>query len=485
MSNKITCECGSSINKYNISVHKLSKVHSSFIKSNNYDNKCVNCSMEIDNDEYIYCISCYKSLADNNKVCNYPTCITQATYNIKGSKFGKFCVKHKEPDMINIKSKVCSFEGCNTQPSYNIKGETIPKFCTIHKQEGMINVKDRSCEFENCLTIPIYNFKNEPKAKFCSIHKQEGMVNVKDTKCKYPDCDKIPNYNYKGEKKGIYCFAHKKENMEDIKNIFCNSEDCNTIASFNFQKEKLPKFCTIHKLEGMINIKCNKCLFDGCIKQPTFNFKDEKKGNYCSIHKKPEMIDVVNKRCKSEFCHTAGKLKFKGYCAYCFFHLFPDEKSSKNYKTKELTVLNYIKEEFPLIDIVSDKKIADGCSRRRPDIFIHLGYQVVIIEVDENQHNDYDTTCENKRIMELSKDVNHIPIVFIRFNPDDYIDNSNTKIKSCFSISRTGLCSINKNNEKEWNRRLSILKKTLEFHLKEENKSDKTITIISLFYDEI
>jgi hypothetical protein len=485
MSNKITCECGSSINKYNISVHKLSKVHSSFIKSNNYDNKCVNCSMEIDNDEYIYCISCYKSLADNNKVCNYSTCITQATYNIKGSKFGKFCVKHKEPDMINIKSKVCSFEGCNTQPSYNIKGETIPKFCTIHKQEGMINVKDRSCEFENCLTIPIYNFKNETKAKFCSIHKQEGMVNVKDTKCKYQDCNKIPNYNFKGEKRGIYCFAHKEDNMEDIKNIFCNSEDCNTIASFNFQKEKLPKFCTIHKLEGLINIKCNKCLFDGCIKQPTFNFKDEKKGNYCSTHKKPEMIDVVNKRCKSEFCHTAGKLKFKGYCAYCFFHLFPDEKSSKNYKTKELTVLNYIKEEFPLIDIVSDKKIADGCSRRRPDIFIHLGYQVVIIEVDENQHNDYDTTCENKRIMELSKDVNHIPIVFIRFNPDDYIDNSNTKIKSCFAISRTGLCSINKKNEKEWNRRLSILKKTLEFHLKEENKSDKTITIISLFYDEI
>ncbi len=523
MSNKITCECGSSINKYNISVHKLSKVHSSFIKSNNYDNKCVNCSMEIDNNEYIYCISCYKSLADNNKLCNYSTCITQATYNIKGSKFGKFCVKHKEPDMVNIKSKVCSFEGCNTQPSYNIKGETTAKFCTIHKQEGMINVKDRSCEFENCLTIPIYNFKNESKAKFCSIHKQEGMVNVKDAKCKYPDCDKIPNYNFKGEKRGIYCFTHKEENMEDVVCIFCAFKDCNVRASFNYEKEKLGKFCIKHKLEGMINVKSKKCSFDGCLKQPTFNFKNEKEAIYCSTHKKPEMFDVLNKkcyeegcditphfnfknekkgiycckhkqpdmiditskRCKSEFCNTIANKKYKGYCSYCFFHLFPDEKSSKNYKTKELTVLNYIKEEFPLIDIVSDKKIADGCSRRRPDIFIHLGYQIVIIEVDENQHNDYDTTCENKRIMELSKDVNHIPIVFIRFNPDDYIDSSDTKIKSCFAISRTELCSVNKKNEKEWNRRLSILKKTLEFHLKEENKSDKTITIISLFYDEI
>lgn len=51
--------------------------------------------------------------------------------------------------------------------------------------------------------------------------------------------------------------------------------------------------------------------------------------------------------------------------------------------------------------------------------------------------------------MELSRDVNHIPIVFIRFNPDDYIDSSDTKIKSCFAISKTGLCSVNKNNQKK------------------------------------
>jgi len=197
------------------------------------------------------------------------------------------------------------------------------------------------------------------------------------------------------------------------------------------------------------------------------------------------MIDITNKRCNSEFCDTVSNKKYKGYCAYCFFHLFPDEKCSKNYKTKELMVYNYIKENFSDIDMINDKKIMDGCSKRRPDIFIHLGYQVIIIEIDENQHIDYDNTCENKRIMELSKDVNHIPIVFIRFNPDQYIDINNNKIKSCFSISKTCLCSVNKNNIKEWNNRLAILKKTIEFNLKEENKSEKTITTISLFYDEI
>ena len=67
-----------------------------------------------------------------------------------------------------------------------------------------------------------------------------------------------------------------------------------------------------------------------------------------------------------------------------------------------------------------DKKIQDGCSTRRPDLFLDLGYQIIIIEIDENQHIDYDCSCENKRIMELSQDVGHRPIVFIRFNPDDY-----------------------------------------------------------------
>ena len=32
---------------------------------------------------------------------------------------------------------------------------------------------------------------------------------------------------------------------------------------------------------------------------------------------------------------------------------------------------------------ISDKKIYDGCYKRRPDLLLDLGYQVIIIEVDE------------------------------------------------------------------------------------------------------
>ena len=34
-----------------------------------------------------------------------------------------------------------------------------------------------------------------------------------------------------------------------------------------------------------------------------------------------------------------------------------------------------------------------------------------------------DCSCENKRIMEISQDLGHRPIVFIRFNPDEYNKN--------------------------------------------------------------
>ena len=58
---------------------------------------------------------------------------------------------------------------------------------------------------------------------------------------------------------------------------------------------------------------------------------------------------------------------------------------------------------------ISDK-IINGCSKRRPDLVLDLLYQIVII--DENQHIDYDCSCENKRIMELSQDIAHRPIIY-------------------------------------------------------------------------
>jgi hypothetical protein len=121
-------------------------------------------------------------------------------------------------------------------------------------------------------------------------------------------------------------------------------------------------------------------------------------------------------------CKTCGDIqvnnnKYDGYCVRCFIYQFPDKPVVCNYKTKEIGVTEFIKEHFSNYNLIFDKRIDGGSSLRRPDILINLENQVLIIEIDENQHKKYDCGCDNRRLMELSLDVNHKSIVFIRFNP--------------------------------------------------------------------
>ncbi len=195
------------------------------------------------------------------------------------------------------------------------------------------------------------------------------------------------------------------------------------------------------------------------------------------------MVNVTGKRCLTHLCDTYVSNKYEGYCFFCYIHMFPDRPITRNYKTKELAVVEHIKSQFPDLTLIHDKRILDGCSRRRPDLLIDLGYQVIIVEIDENQHIDYDSSCENKRIMEISQDLYHRPIIFIRFNPDDYITIDN-KITSCWEINLLGLCTVKKSKKKEWNERLNSLSTQIKFWIQPENKIQKTLEVIHLFYDE-
>lgn len=175
--------------------------------------------------------------------------------------------------------------------------------------------------------------------------------------------------------------------------------------------------------------------------------------------------------------------KYDNHCLRCFIYLFPDQPVTRNYKTKETATAQFITNNFPNFTWNLDKRVEDGCSKRRPDLLCDLGYQVIIVEVDENQHTAYDCSCENKRIMQISQDVGHRPIIFIRFNPDDYINSNGEKITSCWSITpKTGILKIKNNKNDEWLKRLDMLKETIEYWSNPENKTEKTLEVIQLFY---
>lgn len=319
--------------------------------------------------------------------------------------------------------------------------------------------------------------------------------------------------NCKDCKGGSICKHNKQKNIciECGPNYFCIHKkrkelcaDCKGISICEHKKQRSKcKDCEGSCICEHYKIKyyCKEC--DGriyCIHEKEKRFCKECDGSgYCihDIQKKScklcnkNIICIHNKRklfckecngkrlCKSSWCSTTASKKYEKYCLYCFIHLFPDKEISRNYKTKEKSVVDYIKKEFPDLTWIIDKKVIDGCSKRRPDLLVDLGYQIIIIEVDENQHINYDTTCENKRLMELSQDNGFRPIIFIRFNPDDYIDNNSKKITSCWS--NKGLCTLKKSKMNEWDDRLNSLKKEVNYWL--NNNTEKTIQIKQLFYD--
>jgi hypothetical protein len=315
----------------------------------------------------------------------------------------------------------------------------------------------------------------------CSNHKDTVMIDVKHLRCQDENCDKQPVFNIKGETKPIYCKNHKTHDMINVKTKKCQNKDCIKQPSFNIKGKKWGIYCGKHKDTEMVNVVNKRCQFEeGCDGYPIYNFKGKTKGIYCIIHKNTEMIDVVNPRCKSEWCDTQINKKYEGYCNYCYFNLFPDKPVSRNFKTKERLVADFIKTQFNTYDVIFDKQIDGGCSKKRPDAFIDLFTHSIIVEVDEDQHINY--SCENKRMMELFQDLGSRNLVIIRFNPDKYIDENGKNISSCFNINKTsGLLKVA--NDKSWNARLKSLKETIDYHIK--NIPDIEITQIKLFFDTI
>ena len=448
-------------------------------------------------------------------MCIYADCKTIPVFNFEGETKRIYCNKHKTENMIDVKNKFCIEPNCKIRPSYNIEGDKKALYCYIHKLVNMVNIVSNLCIEPNCKTQPIYNIEGNKKALYCSSHKKEGMVNVKTKQCIELNCKIKATYNIEGQVNALYCTEHKKENMVNILSKTCEQEGCKIHPSYNIDGLKNARFCSSHKKEGMINIKnkfckthlCSTsvqdkyegyclycfinmfpdirskiCIHEGCKIHAHFNFKNQVKLLFCFSHKKDGMVDIKNKTCKNDWCSTQIKDKYEGYCLYCFINMFPDKPVSRNYKTKERATVEHILNKYPELTWTADKVVKDGCSKRRPDLLLDLGYQIIIIEVDENQHTDYDCSCENKRIMELSQDLGHRPIIFIRFNPDDYLDTGNT-ITSCWSNNKNGICTIKKSKQDEWIQRLNSLTSQLDYWIDPVNKTNKTIETVQLFYD--
>lgn len=58
------------------------------------------------------------------------------------------------------------------------------------------------------------------------------------------------------------------------------------------------------------------------------------------------MINVTSNLCKTYLCYTRVSEKYEGYC---FINMFSEKPVSRNYKTKEYAVVEYIKKSIQVL----------------------------------------------------------------------------------------------------------------------------------------
>jgi hypothetical protein len=373
--------------------------------------------------------------------------------------------------MFDVKNKMC-IKCKKKQPIFGINDKAT--HCFDCKDPGMVDIRHDKCQKCN-KTRPSFGLEKDI-ATHCVACKTEKMFNVIDKMCE--KCNNtIPTFGLEYGK-ATHCVGCKDPDMFDVRHQMC--EICNITRPVFGLVKGIATRCTTCKTDEMFNVIDKMCqVCDETL--PSFGLEYGKSATHCIKCKSVKMFDVRSKQCLSDFCYSRSYSTYDNYCKHCYVNLFPNKPLSKAYMRKETEVTKYIKENLAHLDFIYDKIIDNGCSKRRPDIFLDLLSHVVIGEIDENQHNGYDEICENRRIMEISQDLAHRPVIFIRLNPDDYTIN-NVNIVSPWKRNVFGGISLKESSKHEWNLRLEHFAKRLIYWT--EHVPDKIITTEHLFFDQ-
>ena len=121
-----------------------------------------------------------------------------------------------------------------------------------------------------------------------------------------------------------------------------------------------------------------------------------------------------------------------------------------------------------------------GPSRKRPDLLIELAAFNIIVEVDENQHSQYDPEDEHERIRLIQQDLKHKPLIVIRINPDTYKKNGKSQ-GSAFRVNKES--KLVEPIPDKFNARMKRLNDCIDSHIATGTTSTEPI-VEYLFYNE-
>lgn len=105
-----------------------------------------------------------------------------------------------------------------------------------------------------------------------------------------------------------------------------------------------------------------------------------------------------------------------------------------------------------------------ACGRYRPDFVFEAPTHAVMVEVDEHQHARLGYACDAVRMLDIYNSFGGLPIVFVRFNPDEFtVDGERGRVP--------------------WSQRLAALDSAVRGQL--SAPPARPLVITRLFYDSV
>ena len=355
--------------------------------------------------------------------------MTKKCFFINCTKFARskteYCIAHgggvrcKEPECkASAQGKTyCIAHGGGVrckEPECKASAQGKTDYCKRHG--GGVRCKEPECKASS-----------RGKTKYCVAH--GGGVRCKEPECKASAVGKTK-----------YCVAHGG-------GVRCKEPECKASAIGK------TKYCIAHG-------GGSRC------KEPECKASAIGKTEYCIAHGGGSRCP----NCKDWPDTRSGCKKYDGYCATCFKYIFPTDPRSNVLRQKgpETKVRNFLNENYN--GFIHDHPIYTGncdCThRRRIDHRKLILNTMLAIETDENQHRGYDKKDEEIRYDDLVM-IDTCKWIFIRFNPDSYID-------------KTG-----KRQNPKLEKRLKILNDVIDKQIRriENDENIELMEIIKIYYD--
>ena len=141
---------------------------------------------------------------------------------------------------------------------------------------------------------------------------------------------------------------------------------------------------------------------------------------HCETHKTTEDQNLVEQPCCS--CGLMYVLDKDNKCENCNPTSFITARLAK--QNALMAYLDARDMKGDSTDITIDNGI---CGKERPDRIYDFGDKIVVLECDENQHQDRACLCEQTRMVNIAQSFGGVPLYFIRWNPDDYSPENDKK----------------------------------------------------------